>query len=145
MENTDHSKNMESILVEGKKYLELFANKKGEVQCPYCNQVHTHSIVNGYRSANCNLESHIISPIFLDNNQHNQEDGYFIRFASSTGFLLRYVLSHTSQKVFASEQISVLTEIIDHNDLIPLEKANQICEFLDIPKRGNRSAIKEML
>jgi hypothetical protein len=73
------------------------------------------------------------------NNQNNTEQ------AVNYTDLLASVLKSIYWLKFTANQQIVITNIIKDNELNNMGKANEICEFLGIEKRGNRSAIVDVL
>lgn len=59
--------------------------------------------------------------------------------------LLASVLKSIYWSKFTVNQQTVITNIIKDSELDNMGKANEICEFLGIEKRGNRSAIVGVL
>ena len=59
--------------------------------------------------------------------------------------LLAAVLKSIFWVKFTPNQQTVITNIINDSELDNMGKANEICEFLGIEKRGNRSAIVSVL
>lgn len=59
--------------------------------------------------------------------------------------LLASVLKSIYWSKFTANQQTVITDIIKDSELDNMGKANEICEFLGIEKRGNRSAIVGVL
>lgn len=74
---------METVEIKGVKYLKVFANKKGEVKCPFCNDLHTHGAGggNGHRVAHC-TKPIIINPVFFDGDWYKNGDGYYVEFTN---------------------------------------------------------------
>lgn len=72
---------MKSITEKGVNYLELTANKNGEIKCPFCWEIHKHGIrgKSGHRLAHCR-KGFIQNPVFLDGKWHFKKDGYFVKF-----------------------------------------------------------------
>lgn len=46
---------------------------------------------------------------------------------------------------FTDGQVKAITEILDHPQATAMSRANAICEYLDIEKRGNRSTINQII
>ena len=59
--------------------------------------------------------------------------------------LLKSILEEIYWKHFTLNQKTVIINIIQDNSIDNTTKANLICEFLDIEKRHNRNAIKNVL
>lgn len=59
--------------------------------------------------------------------------------------LLEAILEAIYWQHFTLNQKTVINNIIKYNGIENITKANLICEFLDIEKRHNRSAIKNVL
>ena len=59
--------------------------------------------------------------------------------------LIKCVLKSIYWLKFTANQQKVIANIIKDNEIDDMAKANLICEFLGIEKRGNRSAIVSVL
>ena len=59
--------------------------------------------------------------------------------------LLTAILKSIYWSKFTLNQQTVITNIINDSELDDMGKANAICEFLGIEKRGNRRAIIDIL
>lgn len=58
--------------------------------------------------------------------------------------IIENILKAIYWREFTKKQLDFVTKTIE-SDTDPMTKANEICEFLDIEKRGNRAAIKVLL
>ena len=67
------------------EFITVYANDKGVIHCPFCDEKHTHGIKggDGHRLAHCNIDSknkYYHWAIDEDNEIHTQEEGYIVKF-----------------------------------------------------------------
>ena len=72
---------MKTIKIDGTTYPLLNADKKGYVNCPFCQQKHKHGKAggDGHRVTDC-IKLLIINPLFTDDGWCERRNGYFVRF-----------------------------------------------------------------
>ena len=73
---------MKTLLKNEVLYPVLNADKKGYVNCPFCQEKHKHGKGggDGHRVADCNQPS-IINPIITKDGLCEKENGYFVEFS----------------------------------------------------------------
>lgn len=58
--------------------------------------------------------------------------------------IIQNILKAIYWREFNKKQLAFVTEMVESNN-DPMSKANEICEFLEIEKRGNRAEIMRVL
>lgn len=70
---------MRTKVEDGKKYIVLTANKKGEIKCPFCEKKHIHGKMSGHRNPHCDVKNNVFS-INVDENIYLKSDGYIVDY-----------------------------------------------------------------
>ena len=65
------------------EFITVYANHKGIIDCPFCNQKHQHGIGggDGHRLVHCDAKRlFYFTPFDEDNKVHSRKEGYIVKF-----------------------------------------------------------------
>ena len=76
---------MKAVTKNGQIVLKVFANERGEIICPFCDNIHKHGQISGHRIAHCEAK-YKDTYADVDGRRFYQNEGYYFQADATSIF-----------------------------------------------------------